>query len=371
MNLANGIDMSNPYLNQQGVLINKFNIEDKETLQQVEYDITTQKQSEILSGNAITNIEGFGFERQQAIHKYLFEDIYEWAGKTRTVPYSKEMENGLTSVFANPEQIQPRWNELEKLTRAFTESNNLNHEQKINKLTEIFVEANHLHPFPEGNGRSLQVFMQQLAKTQNIYLDYTKNNPQEWNHASAVSGIYGRLIEQDNQKFLHKYASNQEPIQKIFTNMAQPMLKQELLQETTGKLVSHGTAPYPNSPTGAKTFFAEIQNSDGKHKFWGKGVQEALIQSNARHGDIIHLTQTGNNGKQNTWKAEVVKSIAQQNLENARLSGNPETIQAIQRQIAQNHSNSRATQQTQLNTEQNTTKTVIPQKTKDKGGLER
>lgn len=143
------------------------------------------------------------------------------------------------------------------------------------------------------------------------------------------------------------------------------------IKQATGKLISHGTAPYPKSLVGARTFFAEIQNSDGKHKFWGKGVQEALIQSNVRHGDIIHLTQTGNNGKQNTWKAEVVKSIAQQNLENARLSGNPETIQAIQRQIAQNHSNSRATQQTQLNTEQNTTKTVIPQKTKDKGGLER
>lgn len=81
--------MSNPYLNQEGVLINKLGITDRDTLKQVEYDITSQKQREILDGSALQNIKGFGFERQQAIHKHLFEDIYEWAGKPRTVPYRK------------------------------------------------------------------------------------------------------------------------------------------------------------------------------------------------------------------------------------------------------------------------------------------
>jgi cell filamentation protein len=60
---------------------------------------------------------------------------------------------------------------------------------------DIFVQANHIHPFPEGNGRSLQVFMKQLAQEQGVKLDYTKTNANEWNRASAVSGTHGRLFE--------------------------------------------------------------------------------------------------------------------------------------------------------------------------------
>lgn len=188
-----------------------------------------------------------------------------------------------------------------------------------------------------------------------------------------------KIFQSENIRHFEVYSrteklfDNQKDIGKLPSQaISRELERLQPIQETTGKLLSHGTAPYPNSPTGAKTFFAEIQNSNGEnHKVWGKGVQEALIQSNARHGDIVHLAQTGNNGKQNTWKAEIVKSVAQQNLENARSSGNPETIQAAQRQIVQNHSNSRSTQQNQISTEQNTTKTVAPKKTKDKGGLER
>lgn len=369
--------MSNPYLNHDGVLTNKLGITDKDTLRRVEYDITSHKQREILDGSALSNVKGFGFERQQAIHKHLFEDIYEWAGKQRTVPYSKTMDNGFTSIFEAPDKIQSRWTELEKNTKAFTEAKNLTHEQKVQQLTNIFVEANHLHPFPEGNGRSLQVFMQQLARTQNIELDYSKNNPKEWNHASAVSGIWGAISEVNNQKFLHKYASNLEPITKIFNEMASPIQEQsqqmKIHNEATGKLVSYGVAPYPNSSTGAKSYFAEIQTVNGENqKLWGKGISSALIESNARQGDMIHLAKTGNDGKQNTWKAEVLKTVAQQNIETARASGDSTVLKAAQQQASQQHITARAQQvatiqpDTKQKTQSDTTKN-IPQKTKSKG----
>ena len=49
------------------------------------------------------------------------------------------------------------------------------------KLVDIMVEANYSHPFPEGNGRSLQVFMSQLAQEKNIQIDYSQVDSEMWN----------------------------------------------------------------------------------------------------------------------------------------------------------------------------------------------
>lgn len=230
--------MSNPYINQDGILINKLGITDKDTLKQVEYDITSQKQREILEGSALSNIKNFGFERQQAIHKYLFEDIYEWAGKTRTVPYSKNMTNGLTTVFAQPNMIEQKWKKLEQKTELFANAKDLEFEQKVEQLTDIFIYANHLHPFPEGNGRSLQVFMQQLAKEQNIHLDYTnKSILANWNEASGLSALHGKveIDPKDGRKFMVALPPNREPIRQIFKKISSPITATEAVKQEQPK----------------------------------------------------------------------------------------------------------------------------------------
>ncbi|WP_051940679.1 Fic/DOC family protein [Stenoxybacter acetivorans] len=173
-----------------------------------------------MDNKKILNIQKFGFERQQAIHQYLFQDIYDWAGKIRTVPFSKEMGNGLVSVFSDPTAIKSDWVSLEKQTNAFVHAENLSFAQKCEALTDIFIEANHIHPFPEGNGRSLQVFMRQLAQIQGVDLDYNKTSPTEWNMASAVSSIYGELINENDQKYLIPYPPDTKPIKKIFAKIA-------------------------------------------------------------------------------------------------------------------------------------------------------
>lgn len=213
--------MANSYTDANGVFHNKLGITDAEQLKRIEYGLTAQRSQEILRQNALGSVRGFGLERQQAIHKHLFQDVYEWAGQIRTVPSRKRTENGLQSVFAEPEAIAPGWKALEKKTHAFANGEGLSFEQKHDALAAIFVEANRLHAFPEGNGRSLQVFMKQLAQEQGVELDYAKVNPREWNLASAVSGRHGRLFE-----YVHliEQQPNAEPIKAIFANMATPIL---------------------------------------------------------------------------------------------------------------------------------------------------
>lgn len=214
--------MASLYRDDNGVLTNQLGITDREELRRVEYLITKRKSNEILSGKAVVGVQGYGLERQQAIHQHLFEGIYEWAGKVRTVPSSKGMGGGLVSIFANPDEIRQVWGLLEQKTARFARAENLSFEQKLEELTDIFIQANHAHPFPEGNGRSLQVFMRQLAAEQGVRLDYSKNNKDEWNHASAISGLYGVFWEDNGEKYVNLLPSNKEPIKAIFRNMASP-----------------------------------------------------------------------------------------------------------------------------------------------------
>ena len=105
-------------------------------------------------------------------------------------------------------------------TAEFVAGKGWSFEHKRDALTDIFIAANHIHAFPEGNGRSLQVLMKQLAKERGVHLDYTKAHFQEWNFASAVSGLHGRLFE---HLHLIPLPPNAEPIRKIFSDIASPM----------------------------------------------------------------------------------------------------------------------------------------------------
>lgn len=134
----------------------------------------------------------------------------------------------MVSVFASPDTFEKSWQALEQKTNAFASAKGLTFEQKLEALVDIFIEANRIHPFPEGNGRSLQVFMRELAREQGVDLDYSKTNPKEWNMASAISGTYGKVFEEKKQKYLISNPPDPEPIKRIFSGMARPARDQGL-----------------------------------------------------------------------------------------------------------------------------------------------
>lgn len=149
-------------------LINKFGIKDDKLLSAIEGQITFAKGSE-LERNPIKG--NFDFKHYKAIHKYLFDDIYEWAGKIRSVDMSKK-----GTSFAKADEIE----QLADACFARLKSENYFKGQAFNEfvrnIVDFYCVTNMLHPFREGNGRTQRIFISQLIRFAGYEIDFSSIN---------------------------------------------------------------------------------------------------------------------------------------------------------------------------------------------------
>ena len=137
-------------------LINKFDLKDEQKLMQMETMITTAKCNEL----ELNPIPGdFGFEHYKLIHKYIFEDIYDWAGEIRTVSISKK-----GTRFTEPESIEYLADKIFTSLQKEKCYIGYDDEQYIDAIVDLYYKTNMLHPFREGNGRTQRVFLTQVIR---------------------------------------------------------------------------------------------------------------------------------------------------------------------------------------------------------------
>lgn len=163
------------------VLINKLNIHDNKILKQAEEKIVAAKLF-ILRQN--TMIKNFDINHFKGIHKFLFEDIYPFAGKFRTENIAK----GFFS-FAEWEYIE---DELNNLLQKLNKSNNLkglNREDFVKAVSYYLSELNVLHPFREGNGRTIREFIRELCYVNGYLFDLQKIEPEDFLNACIKSVV--------------------------------------------------------------------------------------------------------------------------------------------------------------------------------------
>ena len=168
-------------------LINKLEIKDQLTLQKYEARITAAKllalRQEGITGN-------FDKNHFVSIHKYIFEDIYPFAGKFRTENIAKGYFR-----FAEWEYIEE---ELDKLLLKLKNENYLNEKSEVELAKAIayyMSELNVLHPFREGNGRTIREFIRQLALKNGYTLNLKKVEPKKMLNASIKSIIDTEELE--------------------------------------------------------------------------------------------------------------------------------------------------------------------------------
>ena len=163
-------------------------IKDIKKLQIYEAKITAAK-SLGLRKKGITG--DFDVKHIKQIHKYLFEDIYPFAGEFRTENIAKG-----EFRFAQSEYIEP---ELENLLNKLKKKNyleGLDKKELAIKLAYYLAELNVLHPFREGNGRTNREFIRQLALKNGYKLDLKKVKAEQILEASIESIVDTKKLEE-------------------------------------------------------------------------------------------------------------------------------------------------------------------------------
>jgi len=161
------------------VFVNYFDIRDQNILTKIETDITLNRISE-LSANPIKG--RFGLTHLLRIHKYIFEDIYPFAGKTRNESISKG-----TTLFCNCEYI---YESFEQVYLKLKKENFLKH-LEINlfsdRLAYYMAEINMIHPFREGNGRAIREYIRCLALANSLIINWSLVDKEHLLDAMIVS----------------------------------------------------------------------------------------------------------------------------------------------------------------------------------------
>lgn len=156
------IDPDYKYTNKNGVLRNLADIENEKILLTYE-SLKVSKRVEELFENPI-KIKGS--DSLLSIHYYLFQDVYEWAGKVRTVNISK---NG--KPFFDGERFNIAFQYIDSLIAEYKAIRKNNKSELAQKLAEILDNVNYLHPFREGNGRTQREFIRLLALEKGLKLN--------------------------------------------------------------------------------------------------------------------------------------------------------------------------------------------------------
>lgn len=148
------------------VLINKAGLRDQDELDDFEMAMTFARAEEPLPVGLLS------VTHYCRIHRHLFQDVYRWAGRYRTVRLSKA-----GSMFCYPEYID------REMTRLFggLKGEDFLRERKPDEFasgaTRFLSELNAIHPFREGNGRSQSTFLALLADQARHPLDLNRLDP--------------------------------------------------------------------------------------------------------------------------------------------------------------------------------------------------
>jgi len=177
-----------------GILRNKLGISSAKRLERAEMAASALREEELQRHP----VQGtFDLPHLQAIHKRLFSDIYDWAGKIRTVNLSKG-----STRFANYSFIEK---EFERLAASLASENNLRGLSPApfsSRTAHYMGEMNIIHPFREGNGRSLRVFIGQLAKEAGYKIQWEGMTQKDMLQAviaayQGSSNLLARLVQQN------------------------------------------------------------------------------------------------------------------------------------------------------------------------------
>ena len=156
------------------VLENKLGLTDSAELAREEERISKKKAVNLFDFAILKLLSDGTYKTLAAIHKYLFEDIYDFAGEIRTVNMAKG-----NFRFAPLMYLQAALENIDKMPQS-----------NFDEIVEKYVEMNIAHPFREGNGRSTRIWLDHILKSEiGKVIDWSKVDKEDYLLAMERSPI--------------------------------------------------------------------------------------------------------------------------------------------------------------------------------------
>ena len=156
------------------MLENKLGITDSTELARMEEKISKQKALEMFESGFFETLEPGTYKSLAMIHQYLFDEIYNFAGKLRKVNISKG-----NFRFAPLMYLETALQSIDKMPQS-----------TFDEIVEKYVEMNVAHPFREGNGRSTRIWLDLMLKKEIGYVvDWSKVDKEDYLLAMERSPI--------------------------------------------------------------------------------------------------------------------------------------------------------------------------------------
>lgn len=156
------------------MLENKLGITSAPALAEAEERISKKKAVELFESGVLDTLEAGKFASLQTIHRVLFEDIYDFAGKIRTVNLAKG-----SFRFAPLMYLDAALQNIDKMPQS-----------NFDQIVEKYVEMNIAHPFREGNGRSTRIWLDCMLKKEiGMVVDWSKVDKEDYLLAMERSPI--------------------------------------------------------------------------------------------------------------------------------------------------------------------------------------
>lgn len=156
------------------MLENKLGLTSSAELAREEERISKKKAAMLFENHILDNLKSGKFSTLQTVHKYLFDEIYDFAGKLRTVNIAKG-----NFRFAPLMYIESALKNIDEMPQS-----------NFDEIIEKYVEMNIAHPFREGNGRSARIWLDHMLKTEiGKVIDWSKVDKEDYLLAMERSPI--------------------------------------------------------------------------------------------------------------------------------------------------------------------------------------
>ena len=156
------------------VLENKLGITNSSELAREEERLSKKRALELFETQRFNAMKAGTFKTLKEIHKYLFQDVYDFAGELRTVNIAKG-----NFRFAPVMYLQAALENIERMPQA-----------TFDEIIEKYVEMNIAHPFREGNGRSTRIWLDLILKAElNLVVNWNKIDKEDYLLAMERSPI--------------------------------------------------------------------------------------------------------------------------------------------------------------------------------------